>query len=330
MFRRTHKRSTFLPFVIFRLVLSLAMFGLLIGGLYLAYKNFSGVDPLKLDFSSIVLNLESFTPPQIAKYLPFLSQIKVDQPKGSATKQVQSSKTQPSFSFVLIADSHSDNSNLKKALAMTKAWDAQFLIGLGDYTDVGTLEELKNAKLELDSAGIRYFLTPGDHDLWDSRDKSKEPSGNFNQVFGPAYQSFTYQNFKFIILNDSDNYLGVDQSQMDWLNRQLDSAKNEGLNILVFLHEPLFHPSSDHLMGRVEPKLKDQSRELNKLFANAGVKKVFAGDAHIFSEYIEPESNLSMVTVGAITSERNLQLPRFGRVWVYEDGEVKVEDIEIK
>lgn len=343
MFKRHNRRSTNIVFVIFRLLLSLTIFILLLAGLYSAYKNFSGVDPLKLDLNSVVLNLESLTPPQIAKYLPFikkgdsntsldqmLSQIGVNQSKGSVKNKVQSATKETAFNFVLIADSHSDNANLKKALAMIKAWDAQFLIGLGDYTDVGILDELKNAKLELDSVGIRYFLTPGDHDLWDSRDKSKSPLTNFNQVFGPSYQSFNYQNFKFIILFNSDNYIGIDTSQMDWLKKALDQAKEDGLNILVFVHEPLFHPSSDHVMGRVEPNLKDQARELIKLFVNAGVKKIFAGDTHLFSEYNDPETGLSMVTIGAITSERNLQLPRFGRVWVFKDGSIKVEDVEIK
>lgn len=329
MFRKYQKRSGFLPFVIFRLVLSLAMFVLLFGGLYLAYKSFSGVDPLKLDLNSIILNLESLAPPQIAKYLPSIKNRASNTPIEKVLSQ--NSNIKPSFSFVLFADSHSDNLDLKKALTMVKKiGDTQFFIGLGDYTEVGTLDELKNAKAELDSQDLRYFLTPGDHDFWDSRDKAREPSVNFNQVFGPTFQSFIYQNFKFIILNNSDNYLGIDVSQMEWLNDQLNNAKDKGLNILIFLHEPLFHPSSDHFMGRVEPKLKDQARELIKLFSQYKVKKVFAGDAHFFSEYNESETNLSMVTVGAVTSERNLELPRFARVWVYEDGSTKVEDIEIR
>lgn len=342
MFRKYHKRSSFLPFVIFRLILSLAMFVLLFGGLYLAYKSFSGVDPLKLNLNSITTNLKSVNLSELAKYVPFDAfkkmgstneNIVINLKTGGQSESLgkeSSQNSKPLFNFVLIADSHSDNSDLKKALAMAKTWDAQFLIGLGDYTEVGTVDELKNAKTELDASGIRYFLTPGDHDLWDSRDKSRQPSANFNQVFGPNYQSFSQQNFRIIILFNSDNYTGVDENQLGWLKEQLGSAKNERENILVFLHTPLFHPSSDHVMGRVEPKLKGQARELIKLFVDMGVKKVFAGDTHVFSEYIESETNLSMMTVGAVTSERNLQLPRFARVWVFEDGTTKVEDVEIR
>ncbi|MBI2338510.1 hypothetical protein HYU95_05000, partial [Candidatus Daviesbacteria bacterium] len=63
---------------------------------------------------------------------------------------------------------------------------------------------------------------------------------------------------------------------------------------------------------------------------SAGVKKVFAGDAHFFSEYSEAVTGLPMVTVGAVTIERNPQVPRFAVVSVFEDGETRVEDIEIK
>ena len=334
MFRRHSRRSTNIVFVIFRLFLSLTMFALLLGGLYSAYKHFSGVDSVKLDLTSAVSSLEKMVPPQIAQYLPF----KKDQSSSSLNdvlSQITSSSSQPAseiaFDFVLISDSHSDNVNFQKALGLIKNFSSvQFLIGLGDYTEVGTIDELKNAKEALDQSGIRYFLAPGDHDLWDSRDKSKPALANFREVFGPSYQSFDYQNFKFILVFNSDNYAGVDSMQLSWLKSQLEDGKNRGLNILVFVHEPLFHPSSDHFMGRVEPKLKDQARELIRLFSENGVKKVFAGDAHLFSEYTEPETNLSMITVGAVTSERNLQLPSFARVWVYEDGTIRVEDVEIK
>ncbi len=50
MFGRHHKkRSTFLPFVIFRLILSVIIFVFLMSGLYSALQYFSGVDPLKID-----------------------------------------------------------------------------------------------------------------------------------------------------------------------------------------------------------------------------------------------------------------------------------------
>ena len=209
--------------------------------------------------------------------------------------------------------------------------DLKFIIGLGDYTEVGTIDELKNAKKELDNSGLRYFLIPGDHDLWDCRNRELAPVSCFNQVFGPAYQAFTFENFEFLLLNNSDNYTGFDPMQLKWITDELEKVKTAGLKgTFVFLHEPLFHPSSDHVMGWVEKDLKAQAGGLMFQLKEAGAAKVFAGDIHYFSEYSEPKTDTPMVTIGAVTMERNPQAPRFAVVSVFEDGSTKVEDVEIK
>lgn len=304
-------------FVIFRLLLSLVIFAVLLAGIYSAYKHFSGLDPLRLDPRAILSQALVGKIPQI-KMIPKDEQVKPD-PKSSKML----------FSFLLIADSHSDNANLRKALIQAMVKNPQFIIGLGDYSDVGTIGELENAKKVLDSSSLRYFLVAGDHDLWDSRDKQSSPDTNFKQVFGPLYQSFDYQNFRFLLLDNSDNYKGFGDEQSKWITQELERKSEKLTDFFVFLHEPLFHPSSDHFMGRVEKELKQQAKSLIFQLNGAGVKKMFAGDTHYFSQYSEPETGLPMVTVGAITSERNPQTPRYAVVSVFDDGSTKVDDIEV-
>ncbi len=348
IFRRHSGRSKNPIFMVFRLLLSLVMFAVLLGGIYSAYKHFSGLDPLKLNPQAVISNLLQAKTPQ--QFLTALSSIKVPQGLSNQINKKFSSQNEGgqdtlqnlttekksrklAFKFLLIADSHSDNINLQKAISQAKniSPELAFIIGLGDYTEVGTLDELKKAKTEFDLANLRYFLAPGDHDLWDSRDKQKDPAANFREVFGPTFQSFTYGNFRFIILHNSDNYVGVTNEQRNWLTQELEKARIDKANgIFVFLHEPLLHPSSDHVMGRVEASLKQQAKDLTKMLKEQGVNKVFAGDSHYFSEYNESETNLSMVTVGAVTIERNPQAPRFAVVSVFEDGNTGVEDIAIK
>lgn len=341
MFWKKRERKTANPlFKIFRLLLSLFIFAILLGGIYSAYKHFSGLDPLKLDLKSAVTQLDNKIP---GEALTLISKVKLpkilgeDKTANGKTSQDGGSETkitsQPHFKFLLIADSHSDNTGLNRAIAQARQShkDIQFIIGLGDYTQVGTVEELEIAKKEFDLSNLRYFLVPGDHDLWDSRDKNQSPFTNFRQIFGPLYQSFETYNFKFLLLYNSDNYSGMDEEQLKWLEGELERSKEGGLKgIFVFVHEPLFHPSSDHMMGRVTKELKDQANQLTYKFSQMGVKKIFAGDAHYFSQYEEPETKLSMVTVGAVTLERNPQSPRFAVVTVFEDGSTFVEDVEIK
>lgn len=327
MFGRRHSgRQSINPlFVIFRVLLSMVMFAVLLAGVIAAYKHFSGLDPLKIDPKTFVTNVTNLinakTPQQVLGILP--SQASTNKPQISG-KVV--------FKFLALADSHSDNNNLKKAITLAKGKypDIQFIIGLGDYTEVGTLDELRLAKKELDLIGLRYFLIPGDHDLWDSRDKQTNPVTNFKQVFGPTYQSFTFGSFRFLLLYNSDNYIGMDEEQIKWLGEELEKAKQEKSGVFVFVHEPLYHPSSDHVMGRVEKGLKLQAKNIIYQLKDAHVKKVFAGDIHYFSEYNEPETNLAMITVGAVTTSRNAQAPRFAVVFVFEDGSTGVEDIEIR
>lgn len=332
MFKRHQGRRSQNPiFMLFRLMLSLVMFAVLLGGVYSAYKHFSGLDPLKLDPQSVAKELIGSRTPQ--QFLGVLSSIKLG-PKilGETSQkiaQIPVSTSQVAFKFLLVSDSHNDNANLAKAFLQSKDSNIAFVIGLGDYTNVGTIDELRMVKREFDIAGLRYFLIAGDHDLWDSRDKVEDPGVNFTSVFGLLYQSFTYQGFKFLLLDNSDNYKGISKEQENWITLELEKA-SDSKGIFVFISEPLFHPSSDHYMGKVDKTLKEQAQSLIYQLKNAGVKKVFAGDIHYFSQFEEPITKLPMVTVGALSSDRNPQAPRYAVVSVFEDGSTRVDDIEIR
>lgn len=337
MFRKHQgRRSTNIVFVLFRMILSMVMFTVLLGGIYSAYKHFSGYDPLKLDPQAIISELLAGKVPK--EVLGVISSRKILFQQSNKIIPLDTIKTTDNktdnkleFHFLLIADTHSDSVDLDKALKQAKREfpDLKFIIGLGDYTDVGTIAELKNAKTELDSSGLRYFVVAGDHDLWDSRNKQLPPITNFNQVFGPVYQSFDYGGFYFLLLDNSDDYKGFGEEQQKWIERELEKAKNTR-GLFVFLHEPLYHPSSDHVMGKTESGLKQQARDLMFQLKGANVKKVFAGDIHFFSQYNEPVTGLAMMTIGAVTIERNPQAPRFAVVSVFEDGSTRVDDLEIK
>ena len=343
--RRTHKRSTFLPFVIFRLILSVIIFVFLMSGLYSALQYFSGVDPLKIDpkaLGTVVITAirnPTTTIDSLSKLdfnsLFSLSESQIQTDNLLTSGQSDTPVDKPvSFSFLLVADSHNENNYLEKALEQgkQKGKNLQFVIGLGDYTEVGIIKELKDAKKIFDSSGIRYFLVPGDHDLWDSRDKKNPPTQNFESVFGDNYQSFIYKGVKFILFDNADNYIGVSNAQMDWLLNELNKAKNiDNVSIVfVFTHEPLYHPSSDHIMGVETPSLKDEAKNIILQLKETGVNEIFYGNVHYFTRYQETSSGLKMTTSGAITSAKNTQAPRYTLVTVYEDNTYGVEDVEIK
>lgn len=345
MFKRYNKgrRHTNILIVIFRLILSLVMFAVLISGMYVAYKHFSGMDPLQLDPVAVLKDiLKARTPQQFIGALPSFKIVpkilgkKIETDSQQILNSSGPVSQTPLFQFLVIADPHTDNVDLNKAIAQAKSLypDLKFIIGLGDYSDVGTIDELKKAKTVFDAASLRYFLIPGDHDLWDCRNRNQVPQACFNEVFGPSYQDFDFDNFEFLLIDNSDDYQGISDTEKKWIEGEFERFKSGSTaspkGIFVFVHEPLYHPSSDHVMGKTEPSLKQQARDLMFELKDAGVKEVFAGDIHFFSQYSEPVTGLSMVTIGAVTSDRNPQTPRFAVVSVFGDGSTKIEDIEIK
>lgn len=351
MFRKAEARhhGSPLPIVFFRLLLSLTMFLILSIAFYQAFRYFNGTkeeDPLntflveaRVDPKTAFLKLIS--PEQTAKFFPMLSTIGVSKflaPEQNNTAQDNSNQLEAQepvsignkiLRFAIVADSHNSNDYLAKALSRAKNEGAKFIVGLGDYTDVGTLEQLKAAKAVFDASGLPYYSTAGDHDLWDARDKGKDAAANYEKVFGAPYQSFSDSNIRFVILYNSDNYEGVDPLQMDWLSEQLSSSDGAQAKY-VFMHEPVYHPSSDHMMGKTEPKVAAQAQNILGILKSAGVNGVFAGDTHAYFTYQEPGSKLRMVTVGALTTERNAQAPGFALVDVFSNGGYNIQNVEVK
>lgn len=328
------KRGLGLPLILLRMCLSLTMLCLLGLMVYQAYKHFSGVDPLQVDPKTAIFSLiTSEGGSDLAKKLLTLD-IK-DIQKGAEevlpTATPSFTPTAPHlFTFAVVTDSHNDNANLSRALQQAKSAGAKFVIGLGDYSDVGTLEELQKTKQVFDAGGLPYYSTVGDHDLWDCRNRHQAPACNFNQVFGPAYQSFSYNDVRFVLVYDSDNYGGVDEAQMGWLKDQLNHIKAEHpKQFFAFMQEPLYHPSSDHRMGKTTPSLGEQAKQLVLLLKDAGVGEIFAGDTHFFTQYSDPATGVKMTTVGAVTETRNVQKPRFVLVDVYQDGSYNIQDANI-
>lgn len=354
MFRKseaTRKRGSFLPLVLFRLGLSLTILAVFALGIYQAFLYFSGqklTDFTQTNPRALVMTL--LTSDDISKTISSVLGINLPTKgivpaPGNSSDSVPGPRPTPSgrmvLKFAVVADSHKDNNNLAQALSQAKADGAKFVIGLGDYSDTGTAEELQKAKQVIDSSGLPVYLTAGDHDLWDSRDKGRMATANFSDVFGSPYQSFAASSIRFILLFNGDNYEGVDGLQKAWVEDLLQNSDSQSKvkKTFVFLHEPVYHPTSDRYMGSArktnegkEPnkKLLEQAEDLRELFKRVGVAEVFAGDIHAYSSYDDPEYGLRMTTVGALTSERNSQKPRFVMVDVYEDGNYNISDTEIK
>lgn len=317
--------------------MSLVIIAILGLGLLQAYKSFSGYDPMKLDSASLSGLLTSDSAYQwVIKLLTFNPKESLQKgggilPGSGETREQPKSSAPVKFSFAVMADSHKDTASLEKALNQVSDAGAKFVIIMGDLSDIGTTEELSATKQVLDNSGLIYYASPGDHDLWDSRDKESNPPKNFTSVFGETYQSLSYDKVRLLLIYNSDNYLGLDGVQLKWIEDELERAAIDRPELIfVFAPTPLFHPSSDHVMGKVTPKLTEQAGHLQTTFKRMGVDLVFSADTHFYSRYSEPKNGLDMLTVGGLTSEKNPQAPRFAMVDILEDGSYNIEETEVK
>ena len=277
--------------------------------------------------------------------------------------KVENAKT-PLMKIALVADSENENELLAKALRQAQAQNANFVIGLGDWTQTGTIDELLAVKHVFDDSRLGYNLTAGDHDLWDSRDKGKEAHSNFYSVLGPDIGRFSRKGVNFVIVDNSDIYKGFPQA--DW--QRLNSlGKDDFGNVLedrltfVFAHKTPFHPDSAHIMGEDTPQVASQAKEFLSLLEGQRVKETkentpgvgsprrftlkgsdsqgvskgkpvdgfFSGDLHFFAKYQSPSGSVKITTIGAVASERNSQGPRFGILTIYDDYSWEVEDVGI-
>lgn len=257
-----------------------------------------------------------------------LNHISVFEPAGGM-ERVQGEKTSktPILRFALVADSENDNDLLDKALDQAKGMGVNFVIGLGDWSSVGTLSELTPVKQIFDKSGLTYYLTPGDHDLWDSRNRGEDALVNYEQIFGESTRKFETNGVQFVIVDNSDIYKGI--SSDDW--QLLTGALTKQVKLrFVFAHKTPYHPQSSHIMGEDSPKVADQAQSFLALLEKSKVDGFFSGDLHFFAQFKSPANTVKITTIGAIEADRNSQGPRFSTVTVYNDYSWDVSDIEIR
>jgi len=265
--------------------------------------------------------------------------------------------------FALVSDSENDNSNLQKALTGAKDAGASFVIGLGDWTQLGMLDDLIRAKEVFDASGLEYFVTAGDRDLWDSRDKGEPTLLNFNAVFGKSSHVINKGEVRLIIVDNADIYKGISDVEWELLNKFLGNGKEAGVEnklvgksdtddltqspnrhpnpdptakiaattqlVFVFAHKTPFHPQSAHIMGADNSEVSEQAKEFMKVMEDAKIDGFFSGDLHFFAGFNSP-GGVKITTVGATSAERNFQGPRYAIVTVYNDYSWEVEDREVE
>lgn len=230
--------------------------------------------------------------------------------------------------FALVSDSENDNGNLKTALDSAKANGAQFVIGLGDFTPLGELEDLRRAKATFEAAGISYFVTAGDRDLWASRNADINTYAYFNQTFGETSHTIDKEGMQIVILDNSNIYKGLTSENLKLVETIKNSSSEDNKVRFVMAHKTPYHPQSAHIMGADNADVANQAKDLLNALEAGEIDGFFSGDLHFFARYNSPKG-VKITTIGALNRERTFQGPRFAIVSVFDDQSWEVEDIEV-
>jgi hypothetical protein len=140
-----------------------------------------------------------------------------------------------SFSFALFGDPqvHADSVHrLGRFAADVRKRDIAFFAALGDLTHDATEAEVSVIKAAFDSVGVPYYVTTGNHDLFQAGGWER-----FQAVFGPAtYSVVIAERIKLIFIDTAEGAIGP--TQFEWLESELD---DQGRHIkIVGTHFPLY------------------------------------------------------------------------------------------
>lgn len=231
--------------------------------------------------------------------------------------------------FAVMGDIHSDWENFRRALKQTKEGEGfeGFVIVVGDLTTIGKKSELLEAKKILDESGLKYYVIPGNHDLWWG---SKYKRDVWREVFGESFTSFKIKETKFILVNNGgiegvEGYGGKKGNQAVWLKKETEECPK--IYCLVFLHMPLNHPTSLHVMGEGNTLVASEAGRVRELLGKYGVREIFAGHLHFSSSY--ELDGLRTTIVGAVVSERNFQSPKFLEIEMW-DEELRKKEVFVQ
>jgi calcineurin-like phosphoesterase family protein len=230
-------------------------------------------------------------------------------------------------SIAIMADNGDEFDVLQAGVKKATELNVDYIFHLGDLTDWGDVDSLKKAKAILDSSGVKWYAIPGDHDLAQSVGQNKEGDYNFLQVFGKNYTKVSVAGSNIILLDNSANFTPMSEERFTWFLNEIDTAD------FVFLSQPLYHPFSSVVMGKVDGKeqkdLYNQASIMLSKVRNSSTKAIFSAAHHISSGHPDAErTSLMHYVVGALSVKRNPQItPRFYVLTLYENGDYSVDEI---
>ncbi|MEO0078607.1 MAG: metallophosphoesterase, partial [candidate division WOR-3 bacterium] len=211
-----------------------------------------------------------------------------------------------SFSFAVFGDVHytlADHPTMARFRREVTERGIDFFCVLGDLTHDGTSAQMARARAVLDSIGVPYYVTLGNHDLFQA-----DAWPSYKAVFGPGcYSVVIAGRLKLIFLDTAEGRLG--SRQFEWLEQELAA---ENYITFVGTHFPLYDgavPSIYRLASGPERAKLQHLLQKNKVWAIA------SGHIHGW-RCTEVEGVRHFITGTMQTDETRLDFGRLGYLLV--------------
>ena len=147
----------------------------------------------------------------------------------------------------------------------------RFLLGAGDLTERGQLDELVRYQEELRTLSVPYYTTLGNHEL------GENPT-LWHDLFGRGNFHFAFRGVEFTLLDSAS--ATIDPMVYDWLDGWLRDNSNEVH--LVAMHIPPLDPIGVRGGGFAS---RNEAAKLLTRLANGDVDMTFYGHIHSYYEF---------------------------------------------
>lgn len=176
------------------------------------------------------------------------------------------------FGFGLLSDVQEAIDGFGDMIArVNQERNVRFVLGAGDLTSRGTRAELERFQYELESMGVPYYATLGNHELG-------EDPPPYHDFFGRGNYSFEFRGVRFTMLDSASATL--DPLVYDWLDDWLRAGDAQAH--VVAMHIPPMDPSGTRHGGFAS---KNEAAKLLNQLALHHVDLTLYGHIHTYIHF---------------------------------------------
>lgn len=172
---------------------------------------------------------------------------------------------QEPLEFSVIADAHANYEDLEKVVTRLNKNSSQFVVNLGDMTDLGLAMEYDAFMYFMSSLSKPWFSIIGNHDA----------IGNgkniFKRLFGQYNDVFELNGVRYVLFNNNQLDFQKEGIELDWLEQTvLDSH----LPVVIFQH---INPFNNEYFN------EKQLEQIRRILDSGQVIALFHGHTHKFN-----------------------------------------------